>query len=80
MYRTCEFKRYGPTNELDILRYLNARLKQNSRPRAPNLEPNQLREQLNFLFLTDELKHQAQLGRSAINVIRDYTKAIPIYL
>ena len=75
LYRKCEFEKYGQ-NKLNVLRYLNARLKQNSRLREPNSELNQLRDGLEFLFLIDELK----LSCSAIKAIVGFTKAIPIYL
>ena len=80
MYRSCKAEMFGHKNKLDVLRYLIARLKQNSRLRNPNSQSNQLRDQLEFLFLIDELKHQAQPGNSVIKAIENYTKAIPIYL
>ena len=80
MYKSCKIEKYGPKNELDVLKYLNARLKQNSRLRAPNVKPNQLRDRLELLFLVDELKRQTQPGSSEIKAIKNYTKAIPIYL
>ena len=74
--RTCEFER-NEQNGLDVLRYLNARLKQNSHLRAP--DTNQIWEGLESLFLTEELEHQAWQDRFAFRAIKNYTKAIPIY-
>lgn len=80
MHKQYKFEEYSHKNELGILRYMNARLKQNNRLRASNSEPNQLNDQLEFLSLIDELEHQEQLDRSATKAIEKYTKAIPIYL
>ena len=52
-------------NGLDVLRYMIARLKQNGGLRASNAKLNQLRDRLEFLFLTEELHRQPQLDRFA---------------
>ena len=77
MYRSCKFKQYG---QKDVFRYLNTKLKQNGRLKAPNVKQPQLSDQLKLLFSIDELKRQEQLDHSAIKAIKNYTKAIPIYL
>ena len=81
IFRNCDLDTYTWGNDLDVLKYLNAKLK--SLPRiqlTQGANVSQLRDRIALLFLTDELEQQAELNRFTFKVIEHYTKAIPIYL
>ena len=79
--RSFDLERYEWIDELDVLRYVNVKLK--SRPRTQWIEgrnARQFRDLLEFFFLTDELNQQAALDLFAFKMIEHYARAIPIYL
>lgn len=66
------------SNIFDLLRYMSARLKQSHTKRPPN----QLKDLLEVIFMTDELEQQEWFVQFAFERILDYyyIEAIPIYM
>ena len=66
--------------EVDILKYLNAKLKHRCGQMATNEKLDRRDYQIQLFFLTHELERQLRINLFVPRMVLNYTKATPIYL